>query len=170
MSATTGRSDKDRDPPLYVAIAPEVQRLASEGVGRNQIADQLNVAHATVTKSARHAGIDLDTAPAEATAGRARQAEHARLELAGLAHQIAMSAGTKLLTAIDRDDLEAMRPLSVAFGVSADKDIALARYLPIGEDSTGENLLDELRTGFAALAEHTDHDDIETITIEGNTQ
>ena len=171
MTAATGRSDKDRDPPLYVRIAPDVARLASEGVGRNQIAVQLDVAQSTVSKAAQHAGIDLDAAPAAATAGRARQAEHARLELAGIAHQIAMSAGNKLLTAIDRDDLEAMRPLAVAFGVSADKEINLARHLPDSDDSTGDNLLDQLRTGFAALAEHTDHDDHgRPLTIEGNTR
>ena len=170
MTAATGRSDKDRDPPLYVQIAPDVARLAGEGVGRNQIAVQLDVAQSTVSKAARHAGVDLDAAPAAATAGRARQAEHARLELAGLAHQIAMSAGNKLLTAIDRDDLDAVRPLAIGFGIAADKEIALARHLPDSDDSTGDNLLDQLRAGFAALAEHTDHDDHDRpITLEGNT-
>lgn len=171
MTDATGRSDKDRDPPLYVAIAPEVARLASEGVGRNQIAVQLDVANATVSKAARHAGVDLDAAPAAATAGRARQAEHARLELAGLAHRIAMTAGEKLLTALDRDDLDAVRPLAIGFGIAADKEISLARHLPDSDDSTGDNLLDQLRTGFAALADHTDHDDHDQpLTIEGNNR
>jgi hypothetical protein len=56
------------------------------------------------------------------------------LELAGLAHRIAMTAGEKLVDALDRDDLEAVRPLAVAFGVGADKEIALARVLPDDSD------------------------------------
>ncbi|GLB63807.1 hypothetical protein NCCP2495_16860 [Dietzia sp. NCCP-2495] len=155
MSAATGRGDKD-EPPLYVQIAPDVARLASEGIGRNRIADQLDVAQSTVTKAAQHAGIDLDAAPAAATAGRARQAEHARLELAGLAHQIAVKAGNKLVDALDRDDLDAIRPLSVAFGVSADKEIALARHLPAGDATTGDTLLDRLATGFSEWAAHVE--------------
>lgn len=166
MSATTGRENKDRDPPLYVRIAPEVERLASEGVGRNQIAVQLDVANATVSKAARHAGVDLDAAPAEATAGRARQAEHARLELAGLAHQIAMKAGNKLVAALDRDDLEAMRPLAVAFGVAADKEIALARHLPASADATGDSVLSRMGEWFAAAALDQSEEVIETKETE----
>jgi hypothetical protein len=64
------------------------------------------------------------------------------LELAGLAHRIAMTAGEKLVDALDRDDLEAVRPLAVAFGVGADKEIALARVLP--DDNRDEHAAAQL--------------------------
>lgn len=114
-------------------------------MSRNRIAQELDVATSTVTKCAQHAGIELDVAPADAIAGRVRQAEQARLELAGLAHEIAMKAGRKLSRAIGRDDYVAVRPLSVAFGIAADKEIELARVIPepdVDESSSAREAFD----------------------------
>ena len=167
MSSATGRGDKQREPPLFQRIADDVARLAAEGVSRNRIADQLDVAPATVTKAARHAGIDLDTAPADAVAGRVRQAEQARLELAGLAHRIAMTAGEKLVDALDRDDLEAVRPLAVAFGVAADKEISLARVLP--DDNRDEHEAAELWLEGLRMQIHAANEGLIRPDANGNT-
>lgn len=132
MTGSTGRDTKPRDPP-YVVIAPEVARLASEGLARNEIARRLKRAPSTVTRAADHAGVEFDSgSTATATKAASEQATARRAELAELTADIALLAGRRLRMEVGAELLDPanVRALATAMGVSVDKALLLAATIP----------------------------------------
>lgn len=131
MTDSTGRQAKG-DPP-YVVVAPEVARLAAEGLSRNAIARQLGRAPSTVSRAAMHAGVEFSTEGTEsATRAAAEQAAGRRAELAHLTAEIALTAGRRLHIEVGAEVLDpaTVKALSVAMGISVDKALMLAATLP----------------------------------------
>lgn len=129
----TGHAPKNR--ARAKDIAPEVARLHGEGVGRNEIARQLDVSAGLVTKAAQLAGVTFDgSLTRQATAVVVLNAKELR---ARLSEQLLVESGEQLamvrrLRESGPDNLaegkmlaSAWREVTVAAGVAIDKSMKL---------------------------------------------
>jgi len=126
-SGGTGPGAKD-PPPLAEQIAPQVAELHAQGHGRNEIARRLAVGETTVSRAAVIAGVRFDaTATEVATRSRTAQRAEQRADLAELSAELATKAGRRLRIELDAEVLDptAVRALGTAFGITADKFVAL---------------------------------------------
>jgi hypothetical protein len=109
-------------------IAPDVAELHAQGCGRNEIARRLGVGETTVSRAAVIAGVRFDaTATQAATKSRSVQLAEQRADLAELSAELATKAGRRLRIELDAEVLDptAVRALGTAFGITADKFVAL---------------------------------------------
>lgn len=103
---------------LAEQIAPKVAELHALGMGRNEIADQLEVSGRTVTRAAEIAGVQFDASALEKAAAVLEASNKQRRELLATA---ALEVAADRLRRIPNADARDGRDLAVAFGVLVDK-------------------------------------------------
>lgn len=135
-----------KPPPLAERIAPEVARLAGQGIGRNEISRRLKVAPSLVTKAAGIAGVTFDNSVTEAaTTARARQAEQARAGLAVEWVEIAELAVRRVRVELQAELLDpvVLRAVATTAGIATDKSVLLSSSLPTEVENHGMSVAND---------------------------
>ena len=156
-------------PTVAEQVAPQVAELHAQGHGRNEIARRLGVGETTVSRAAVIAGVRFDTTATQAaTKSRSVQLAEQRADLAELSAELATKAGRRLRIELDAEVLDptAVRALGTAFGITADKFVALTAD---ASDATDEHAAAALWLEGLTMQIHAANEGLIPADENGNT-